>query len=97
MSKSFSRSVAVGLVSRAAANVARTIPTRPSACAIFVMPFSPRSKTGMITTSLITSQVSMRPAKSATSRRIRSSATSMTSSTGSSVSQSAVTECQHSG
>ncbi len=78
-------------------SVIATIPTRPTSWASRVMPFRSAVKTGMITASLMTSQVSMTPAKSPTSRAMRASRSSRISPVGSSVSQGGVTVCQHSG
>ena len=61
------------------------------------MPFRSAVKTGMITASLTTSQASISPAKSPTSRRIRATCRSRISSTGSSVSHRRRHVCQHSG
>src|SRR5665648_685676 len=72
MSKSLSSRVARGLVARASSKASRTVAIRPMSRHSRVIPLSSLSKTGMITASLIASQVSIRPAKSATSRRIRS-------------------------
>src|ERR1035437_7614471 len=53
MSKSLSRRKTFGLASRAVSKAIRTVAIRPLARQILVMPFSPFSKTGMITASLI--------------------------------------------
>jgi hypothetical protein len=97
MSKSLSSSVADGLVCRAASNASRMVGMRPRSQASRVRPLGSLSNTGMITTSLITSQVSMTPAKSATSRRMRASCTSAISSVVRSSNQGAQTVCQASG
>ncbi len=97
MSKSLSSSVAPGFAARVVSIIIRTVSTRPSFWHSRVMPFGSLAKTGMITTSLRTSHVSMSPAKSVTSRVIRARWTASTSSTGRSTSHGAVSVCQHSG
>ena len=66
-----STSVADGLAARASSNAIRTMAMRPRARASGVMALSPLSNTGMMTASLIASQVSIRPAKPPTMSRIR--------------------------
>ncbi len=61
------------------------------------MPFSSLSKTGMITASLMASQVSMVPAAPATSRVIRARSSASTSAVDSGPSQPGASVCQHSG
>ncbi len=97
MSKSLSSSVAPGLVSRAASKTMRTMGMRPMSRHRRVMPLSYLSKIGMMTTSLMTSHMSMTPAKSPTSRLMRSTWAAAISALSRSSSQSAVTVCQASG
>ena len=96
MSKSLSSSLTRGFVARASSNAIRIIAMRPRSRARRVMPFIRSSlvNTGMMTTSLMASQVSTTPVKSVTSRRIRARCTCSISSVGRSRSQSAVTVCQ---
>ena len=69
--KSLSNNVASGLASLACANTHLIRPTRPKSLQMRVIALSYLSKIGMITTSLIASQISMTPLKSVTSRVIR--------------------------
>src|SRR5919107_455242 len=90
MSKSLSSSVACGFVARASSKTVRMRGMRPKRRATRVSPLSYLSNTGMITTSLITSQASMSPVKSVTSLRIRARCASRISSSDSSSSHGEV-------
>ena len=97
MSKSFRMRVAPGFAARAVSKASRTIPTRPSRWASGVIAFASFSNTGMITASLIASQVAIAPAKPVTSRVIRALTAASTSADGRPRSQRGAIVCQTSG
>ena len=97
MLKSLSTRRSDGSASRAVSNASRTIPTLPSSRARGVTAFSSAVNSGMITTSLMASHSPITPAKSATSRRIRSSMRRRTSAVDSPISHVGASVCHTSG